>query len=204
MALMVGCSNNSPVANDSNNDMVFPYPGSSPDPMSTSLASVNTHMVAMPASELGDIPTAEETFLCRWTSGTWAATGTWDWRDHVFTFTIGSDQVLALETIQYLCGNSSDTYATAAAHYFPATETKALNYDLFGTVSWGLQPQLPSGWCWVLMVDWSWSGMPHGISYGAVLDWAGAMAHATTVPPINAIDGWPLSNYPLPYTVNLQ
>ncbi len=201
---LIGCSNNSPMSNDGDNDLVFPYPGSSPDPMTQEMATANTHLSAVNSSELEVPAGTQESYLCLWTSGTWAETGTWNWTDLDFAYTVDASGNLAIETINALCSPTGNTYATAAAFYFPANETKALNYDLFGSVYWGYLPPLPTGWCWILMVDYSWSGLPHSHGITVTLDWAGAYAAgAGSVPPISGICGWPLVNNPPPtFTVS--
>jgi len=198
---LIGCSNNSPVANEETD--VFPYAGSSDDPMAEGMTSVSTHLVAVPASDF-NMPagTQDESYACLWTSGTYAETGVWLWRDLDFKYTVGSDGSLAIETINLLCDGVPGQTATAAAFYFPPTETKALNYDLFGSISWGSLPAPPPGSCWVLMVDWGWSGIPHGHGISVNIDWAGAMGHGTTVPPIADICGWPLNNPAPQVTLN--
>lgn len=198
---LIGCSNNSPVANEGTD--VFPYAGSSDDPMAESMTSVSTHMVAVPASEFNmPAQTQTESYACLWTSVTVYESGVWNWRDLDFKYTIGTDGSLAIETINLLCDGVPGQTATASAFYFPVTETKALNYDLFGSVDWGNLPAPPPGSCWVLSVNFNWSGLPndHGISVN--IDWASAMGHGNTVPPISLICGWPLSQPPPPVTLN--
>jgi|GEM_PF-4690422 len=144
LALMA-CSSNSPVANQGGDDLVFPYPGSSPDPMAESMIAANTHLTAVPSSQIDTPAQSQESYQCLWTSGTWAETGTWAWSDTDFDYTVGSDGSLALETINALCSPVAGNLATGMAAYFPPTETKILNYDLMGTVSWGYLPQ-PAHW----------------------------------------------------------
>jgi len=195
---LIGCSNNSPVANEGNDDFVFPYPGSSSDPMTEATAVSNVHLTAVRSSELPNVPSATESYLCLWTSGTYFETGTWNWTDLDFTFTVGSDGTLTIETINALCDPVGGLLTTAAAFYYPATETKALNYDLFGSVYWGYIPGLPTGWCWILMVDWGWSGVPHSHGITVTVDWAGAYNHGTSIPPLMGFCGFPLPNNPPP------
>jgi hypothetical protein len=199
---LIGCSNNNPMANESNENPVFAYPGSSPDPMTQSMAVANTHLAAVNSSEL-NVQAGTESYLCLWTSGTYDDTGTWNYTDSDFDYTVGNDGSLSIETITALCDPIQGLLTTAAAFYFPANEKKALNYDLFGSVTWGSLPTLPSGWCWILMVDYNWSGVPHSHGLTVTLDWAGAYNHGNTIPPIGGICGWPLvGNPPPPFNVH--
>jgi hypothetical protein len=192
---LIGCSNNNPMANESNENPVFAYPGSSPDPMTQSTAVAQTHLVAVNSSEL-NVPAGTDTYLCLWTSGTYYDTGTWNYTDTDFDYTVNSSGTLYVETINYLCNPTAGNLTTAAAFYYPPTEKKALNYDLFGSVTWGFLPGLPTDWCWILMVDYGWSGVPHSHGISVNLDWAGAYNHGDTLPPIAGVCGWPLSSDP--------
>lgn len=195
---LIGCSNNNPMANESNENPVFPYPGSSSDPMTQATAVASTHLVAVNSSELNVPAGATDTYLCLWTSGTYYDTGTWNWTDEDFLFTV-SGGTLYIETINALCSPTAANLTTAAAFYFPATEKSALNYDLFGSVTWGFLPSLPPDWCWILMVDYGWSGLPNPKNPITVtLDWAGAMNRGDTIPPIGGVCGWPLVGNPPP------
>jgi hypothetical protein len=197
LALMA-CSNTSPVANEGSDELVFAYPGSSPDPMTESVAVATTHLTAVKATDLPNVPAAQESYQCLWTSGTYNETGTWNWSDTDFDYTVGNDGSLEFETINALCSPVPGILTTAAAFYYPPNEKKALNYDLFGSVYWGYLPGLNPGWCWILMVDWNNSGIPHSHGITVNLDWAGAYNHGASIPPIGGICGWPLVGNPPP------
>jgi hypothetical protein len=197
---MTGCENANPVSSENTKDVIFPYPGSSPDPLTSGMAVAKIHVMPVDPSEL-DIPVATETYTCLWTSGTYYETGTWDWEDVDLTFTVSSNGVLEIETINALCGYPVGHYTTAAAFYYPTTENKALNYDLFGTVLWDLPQWGP--WCWMLIADWTWEGLPHSHGVSVQVDWASAYAIGSSIPPIDGACGWPLVGNPPPaFTVH--
>jgi hypothetical protein len=195
------CQSGNPVASEEPGDLAFPYPGSSPDPMTSGMVVTRTHLIPVDPSEL-NIPLGTETYTCLWTSGTYDETGTWDWQDVDLTYTITSDGRLEIETINVL-STGVGQLATAVALYYPSDESRALNYDLFGSVTWGYLPQWPP---WILIVDWSWSGLPHSHGISVQVDWASGYnidSHHPSIPPIDGACGWPLvGNPPPPFTVN--
>ncbi|MFQ6103266.1 MAG: hypothetical protein ACE5OP_03130 [Candidatus Glassbacteria bacterium] len=202
---LIGCSNNSPVANEGNDDAVFPYPGSSSNPITESLAVENSHLMAVNSSELPEPPAGlTNTWLCLWTSTTYYESGSWNWQDVDLKFTVGSDGTLAIEFITELCNPTGTDLATAYAVYF-ASAKKPLDFGLFCDItaqSWGCLPTLPTDWCWILMVDCSWT-VPHDHGISLTLDWASAYNKGATVPPIGGVCGWPLAGNPPPtFTVN--
>ncbi len=143
-------------------------------------------------------------YSCVWTSGTYSETGTWDWEDMDLTFSVDFNGDLEVEFITALCDYPSYIpLTTAYAVYFPATESNPLHYDLFADISWGYLPQWPPGWCWMLMVDQTWSGLPHSHGISVTVDWASAYVIGWGIPPIDGICGWPLvESVPPPFTVN--
>gem|GEM_PF-3141837 len=71
-----------------------------------------------------------------------------------------------------------------------------------GSVYWGYLPGLPTGWCWILMVDWSWGDNIPYMPGSHWLDRASAYNHGLSVPPIQGFCGWPLSEPPPPFLLH--
>ena len=204
ISVTAGCESESTFASDdfgreSVVDHSFPL-----DLSSAELVSIETHLAAIRSEEQGGSSLLDEDdYNCLWTSGTWAETGTWNWDDVDLTFTVGSDGTLKVEFITNVCEEPVGVVSTANAVYFPADTGCPTNYDLYGSVYWGYLPGLPWGWCWVFMVDYSWSQIPHSHGLTLLVDWAGAYNIGRSIPPITGICGWPLvGNPPQPFTVS--
>lgn len=195
-----GCESGNPVSSENLDDPSPLSRGSLADLIATEPASVRTHMIPIDPSEI-NLSTDAVTYDCLWTSGTYYETGTWNWTDVDFEYTVTPGGTLTIETINYICNAAYLNITTASAFYYPPTESKALNYDLFWTVTWGFFPQWPT--CWALMVDWTWTGLPHSHGINVQADWAGPMNNDGSLPPIHSACGWPLvGNAPPPFTVN--
>jgi hypothetical protein len=200
---LVGCQSENPVASENNEDAVFPYPGSSPDPLTTEMAVARSHVMPVDPSELGIARRGDEAYTCLWTSGTYYETGTWDWEDVNLDYTVSSEGRLEMETINLLWESAVGIFTSGAAFYYPPDEKKAFNYDLFGTMTFGYLPQWPY-FPIVIMVDWSWTGLPHSHGVSVEVDWASAYDFGQgAIPPIDGACGWPLVGNPPPaFTVH--
>jgi hypothetical protein len=136
----------------------------------------------------GEAPQAmpQESYLCLWSSFT------------VDAYPGGCD--VTIETIDALC-NPVAGYLTTASAFYLANAKKVSDYYALGSVTWGYLPGLPSGWCWTLIVDYAWGGIPY-LPDEYWFDRAAAYNHGNSVPPIQGYCGWPLSTLPDPFLVH--
>jgi len=107
---------------------------------------------------------------------------------------------ITVETIDALCNPVGGILTTAQAFY-RANASKVSDYYVLGDIYWGYVPGLPTGWCWILMVDWTFTGIPilPGVFW---FDRAAAYNHGYTIPPIMGYCGWPLSEPPNPFPIH--
>jgi hypothetical protein len=125
----------------------------------------------------------EESFLCLWSS--------------IEITPVGPTCDVTITTIDALCSPEAGQLMTASAIY-RANASKVGSYLAVGSVSWGYLPGLPTGWCWTLMVDYSWGGIP-AMPNPYWLDRAGAYGRSSSIPPILDYCAWPLSSPPAPF-----
>jgi len=141
-------------------------------------------------------------YLCLWTSGTYVETGIWSYEDKVFEFSVTSDGILSVEFITAICGSETTNLTTAYGVYYPVDEEDMNDYSLFGTVYWGYIPPFPSGWCWILCADCTWTSVPSSHGVQVSVDWASAVGYGDSIPPVSGMCGWPLNMPPPPFTIS--
>jgi hypothetical protein len=143
-----------------------------------SVEVLSTRIEARPAVEIGAMP--QEFCLCLWTSYS--------------AVPDGQGCTVYIETIDQLCNPVPGNLTTATGFYL-ANAKKWDQYYAMGSVTWGYLPGLPTGWCWVLYVDYGWSGIPY-LPDEYWFDRAMGYNHGDWVPPIQGYCGWPLATMP--------
>jgi hypothetical protein len=133
----------------------------------------------------GGDPPAPEEYLCLWTSV------------EVTPNPPGYECDVTAHTIDALCSPQPGILVTATAFY----QAGAREVDDYvfgpGSLYWGYLPGLPTGWCWILNIDWSVSGVPY-LPKEYLLDRASGYNHGLGVPPLLGYCGWPLASEPPP------
>jgi hypothetical protein len=139
-------------------------------------------MRAYPRNSGEHVASAEESFLCLWSS--YSAVPD----PHTQTCFV------EVETIDQLCNPVAGNLTTATAFYRASAKKAG---DIFygpGSLTWGYLPGLPTGWCWTLVVYFQMTGVPY-LPDEYWFDRASAYRHPP-YQPLQGYCGWPLATMP--------